>query len=103
MPLKIEMTSDRAAPIIVCDHCGEPITDAREGNYQWLAEAEGDTVRRFLFFTHKWCCHDFEQARGGAATWYAMELVDLLPYLAASLKLDRAHAQSRADPTSRFG
>ena len=101
MPLKIEMTRHGAAPIVLCDQCGEPIRDAREGNYQWLADGDGEGVRRFVFFTHKWCCHDFELERGGAAAWYAMELIDLPPLLARSLRLHGD--QARADPSSASG
>lgn len=96
MPLKIEMTPWGAAPVLLCDQCGEPIADARDGNYQWLAEAEAGvgTVRRFAFFVHKRCSHPFEQARGGVAAWYAEELAAFLPALAAGL---------RPDPVSRSG
>lgn len=83
MPLKIEMTPWGAAPILLCDQCGELIVDARDGNYQWLADTEAGTgtVRRWTFFTHKRCSHPFEQERGGAAAWYAEELAALLPAL----------------------
>ena len=99
MALKIEQTEWGVAPVIICDQCGEPIRDARDGNYQWQA-GDGDPdadlandaplplpLRRFAFFTHKACSGAFEQARGGAAEWYAMELSDLLPALAARLRL----------------
>jgi hypothetical protein len=97
MPLMIEMTEWGAGPIVVCDHCGEPIEDAGDGNYQWLAETEHDRVRRYLFFTHKGCCDEFEATRGGAAAWYAMELIDLLPFLARNLNLDWGEAEAHAD------
>lgn len=99
MALKIEQTAWGVAPVIICDQCGDPIRDARDGNYQWQAgDAEHDPdrprngetampTRRFAFFTHKACSGPFEQARGGAAEWYAMELSDLLPMLAARLRL----------------
>ena len=103
MPLKIETSDFGAAPVVLCDHCGEPIADARDGNYQWLAETEAGAVRHFVFFTHKRCCHAFEQGRGGAAAWYAMELVDLLSYLAQTLGPSRDAAQSRSDLMGRFG
>jgi hypothetical protein len=91
MALKIEQTDWGVTPVIMCDHCGEPIGDARDGNYQWQA-GEGDPgtdgpLRRFAFFTHKACSGPFEQSRGGASEWYAMELSELLPALAARLRL----------------
>ncbi len=103
MPLKIEMTDFGAAPVVLCDHCGEPIVDARDGNYQWLADTDGGTARRYVFFTHKRCCHAFEQGRGGAAAWYAMELVDLLSYLAQAMQPDRDPVHRRADLMERPG
>lgn len=90
MPLKIETGPFGVRPVILCDYCGEPIADARDGNYHWQADeaAFGDErSRRFTFFTHKACCGVFELERGGAASWFAMELADLLPALAASLRL----------------
>ncbi len=96
MPLKIDTSDGFLTPLIICDECGEPIRDARDGNYQWQADgdAQGQSPggRRFAFFTHKACCDAFERGRGGAAAWYAMELSDLVPRLAASLRLVLAEA-----------
>ena len=39
-------------------------------------------------YTHKWCAHAFEQARGGSGAWYAMELTELLPHVAHGLHID---------------
>jgi hypothetical protein len=39
-------------------------------------------------YTHKWCAHSFEQARGGSGAWYAMELTELLPHVARGLDID---------------
>lgn len=90
MPLKIETGPFGVRPVVLCDQCGEPILDARDGNYHWQADdttfADGPS-RRFAFFTHKACCGAFELERGGAASWFAMELADLLPALATSLRL----------------
>lgn len=99
MPLKIEMTPWDASPVILCDHCGEVIADARHGNAQWLAETEAGagTVLRYAFFTHKRCSHPFERARGGAAAWYAMELADLVSHLALALRLDRDAERQPSD------
>ena len=35
MPLVIQVNGPYAAPQVACDHCGELITDAKDGNYQW--------------------------------------------------------------------
>src|SRR4051794_31220630 len=88
MPLKIEMSPESVRPVVVCDGCGEPIADARDGNYQWQAPVDPGLSRKFVFFTHKWCAHAFEQARGGSGAWYAMELTELLPHVARGLNIN---------------
>jgi hypothetical protein len=35
MPRVIKDLDNRSCPVVVCDHCGEQITDALDGNYQW--------------------------------------------------------------------
>ena len=52
MPLKIEMSPESVRPVVVCDGCGEPIADARDGNYQWQAPVDPGLSRKFVFFTH---------------------------------------------------
>ena len=47
MPLVIQFTGPYAAPKILCDHCGEEITEAKDGNYQWTHQdgcADGQTA-----------------------------------------------------------
>jgi hypothetical protein len=88
MPLKIEMSPESVRPVVICDACGEAIDNARDGNYQWQAPIEPGLSRKYVFFTHKRCSHIFEQARGGSGAWYAMELTELLPYVARALQID---------------
>ena len=102
MPLKIEMSPESVRPVVVCDGCGEPIADARDGNYQWQAPVDPGLSRKFVFFTHKWCAHGFEQARGGSGAWYAMELTELLPHVARGLDIDWDEATRYAGLTSEF-
>jgi hypothetical protein len=45
-------------------------------------------VNCVLLYTHKWCAHVFEQARGGSGAWYAMELTELLPYVDRGLNIN---------------
>ena len=52
MPLKIEMSPESVRPVVVCDGCGEPIADARDGNYQWQAPVDPGLSRKFVFFTN---------------------------------------------------
>ena len=47
-------------------------------------------------FTHKWCAHGFEQARGGSGAWYAMELSELLPHVARGLNINWDEATRNA-------
>ena len=88
MSLKIEHTDWGVTPVVICDQCGEPIRDARDGNYQWQAPVDPGLSRKFVFFTHKSCAHTFEQARGGSGAWYAMELTELLPHVARGLNIN---------------
>ena len=53
MPLKIEMSPESVRPVVICDACGEPIGDARDGNYQWQAPLDPGLSRKFVFFTYK--------------------------------------------------
>ena len=102
MPLKIEMSPESVRPVVVCDGCGEPIADARDGNYQWQAPVDPGLSRKFVFFTHKWCAHTFEQARGGSGAWYAMELTELLPHVARALNIDWDEATRYAGLSTEF-
>ena len=56
MPLVIQFTGPYAAPKILCDHCGEEITEAKDGNYQWRALLQEDGACMPMVFTHKRCC-----------------------------------------------
>jgi hypothetical protein len=102
MPLKIEMSPESVRPVVVCDGCGEPIAEARDGNYQWQAPVDPGLSRKFVFFTHKWCAHAFEQARGGSGAWYAMELTELLPHVASRLNIDWDEATRYAGLNAEF-
>jgi hypothetical protein len=103
MPLKIEMSPESVRPVVICDQCGEPIDDARDGNYQWQAPLDPGMSRKFVFFTHKGCSYDFEQARGGGGAWYAMELTELLPHVAIGLKVNWDEAIRYAGLTNADG
>lgn len=67
---------------VFCDHCGEQIEQAKVGNYEWLADGDGE-----LFFTHKSCSLAFEETYGGRAAWLACELSALPFYLMKNLAL----------------
>ena len=88
MPLKIElMDGEVYAPVVVCDHCGEQIENAAQGNYQWRVNREGNLMGA-VFFTHEKCRDDFEKAHSGV-WWYARELSSLPLHLSNNLRPDR--------------
>lgn len=63
MPLKIEMSPESVRPIVICDQCGEAITDARDGNYEWQAPLDPSLSRKYVFFTYSGSqyCHHLRQ------------------------------------------
>ena len=101
MPLRIVEDGRYNKPTIVCDHCGEAITDVNDGNYQWRFDGRGDYPGAAVYFTHKRCCHAFEQAN--PAPWGAMALDCLFVYLSNSLKLDWEAAKKRAGLLDSIG
>src|SRR4051794_36946836 len=71
MPLQFINDRGNDRLTVACDHCGEPIPDGKQGNYQWRP---GGVVR----YTHRHCSLAFERANGGGADWWALPL-DVLP------------------------
>src|SRR5262249_7470771 len=63
VPLVTQDRDGRSCPGVVCDHCGEEIADARDGNYQWRTGGHDTDWGSRVYFTHKRCCPPFEQAR----------------------------------------
>ena len=55
-----------------------------------------------LLYTHKWCAHAFEQARGGSGAWYAMELTGLLLHGARRLNINWDQAIRYAGLNTEF-
>ena len=101
MPLRIVEDGRYEKPTIVCDHCGEAITDVGDGNYQWRFDGRGDYPGAAVYFTHKRCCHAFEKANPGP--WGAMALDCLFVYLSNNLKLDWEAARRRAESLDSIG
>jgi hypothetical protein len=99
MALVIQYHGPYATPQVTCDHCGELITDATEGNYQWSHPAivEGPTTP--IYFTHKACCVAFEQAQGG--DWGAIGLECLPFYLVKNLHTSWRAAEASGRLMSR--
>ena len=65
MPLRIVEDGRYNKPTIVCDQCGEAITDVNDAHDQWRSDGRGDYPGAVVYFTHKRCCHSFEQANPG--------------------------------------
>jgi hypothetical protein len=53
-------------PVVYCDVCQERITDAKDGNVQWMiTDTDGQVRDRAeIYFTHKRCCHAFDAQHG---------------------------------------
>ncbi len=95
MTMRVVHEDGMCFPVVICDSCGNPITHATDGNYQWLVHMNGDTDGT-LFFTHKACCHTFEMTHEHPnAVWYAEELCDLPLFLGNNLELDWAEVFKR--------
>jgi len=95
MPLRIVQNGDIGIPTIVCDHCGEAITDVDDGNYHWRFDDRGDYPGAPVYFTHKRCCFAFEKSN--PAFWGALTLNYLFAFLTKGLNLNLEHIQARAD------
>lgn len=95
--LSIEIRGDRYhSPIIVCDHCQQPIEYAKQGNYEWKVGPEG-VVEPRIYFTHKRCSRAFEEANAGEGwTWHATELQLLPIYLERNLEIDHERTEEHA-------
>lgn len=55
---------ERWRPQVVCDHCGEPITNAGAGNVLWNRETPPGP-----WFTHKACYRPFVAENGRPTFW----------------------------------
>jgi hypothetical protein len=95
MPLQIVHKRGRACPVVVCDECGLEIRSARDGNYQWDYLRGGD-----IYFTHKECCHGFEEGRDAMG---AMGFDVLLVFLRNRLRVDMGETAEKAAWMARIG
>jgi hypothetical protein len=104
MPLVIQDRNGRSCPVIVCDHCGRQISDARDGNYQWRLGMNDTDFGSRIYFTHKHCCQPFEDAHESEnVLWGAMELEVLPIYLGNNLALKWNEARRRAITLGSIG
>ncbi len=79
-------------PLVVCDHCGEPIDAASGGrNYLWNRAGEP------LCFTHKACYRAFDRSKPGGYTC-AEDIRELPAHLAHNIGLQTTpDAANRGD------
>jgi len=82
---------------VFCDHCGQTIETAGDGNYEWRDIADGDGNTE-AFFTHKRCSSPFREAHqaGEDNHWASMELTLFPWYLGNNLKVDWNDAKELA-------
>ena len=83
-------------PVVRCDHCGDEITKATDGNYEWEMAEGGEVATGQIFFTHKHCCRPFERVHGGRERWYWDLLSDLPVHRSANLGLRERSSQRMA-------
>ncbi len=100
MSLIIDTVKGLCYPRIICDQCGEPIKDAKEGNYQWRMDLPSPQK---IYFTHKgMCCFaferrgPFEQPGEPLISWGAMELEVLPLFLETNLGIKHRKALETA-------
>jgi hypothetical protein len=91
MPLEMRFHEGKWCPVVVCDHCGERIESACDGNNEWRQD---DPTPRFI---HKHCSNAFEDSHGGRAAWLSGELRVFCIYLADNLNLDDKQARRLAN------
>jgi hypothetical protein len=97
MSIRIKLENGLDKPVVVCDHCGDEIKTAEDGNYQWRTDGKGRPADGRIFYTHKDCSHLFETRNGGPSRWNVMELECLSIYLARNLGVNRQEADWKAD------
>lgn len=98
MPIMVKIRDNLSCPVVLCDHCGQMIEQAKHGNTEWVPPEDGSTAE--LFFTHKWCSRLFRHTR--PAVICSGELIWFPVYLVRNLEMDFAEAEERTDEISRL-
>ena len=96
--------NSRAYPVIVCDHCGEIIEDAKDGNTVWREPTVGSRSEdRFYHVqhTHKLCNWVFMNKRfpepaDGSWSWMSHDLPHDLFMLLLNTNYDARAAKEQA-------
>ncbi len=111
MSQKIQIRADgRAYPVIVCDHCGEVITDAKHGNTVWREPIHGSRKRERFYsiqHAHKRCNYAFMNKRVPEPadlswTWMTHDLPHDLFMLLSNTNYDATAARQNAELMAMF-
>lgn len=97
MPIKMMQTDRGAGPVIVCDFCGERITEASEANYIRDDEGvEAGSLTDIYFVHNRRRCDEGLQRQMGMRIDNSAGLPILIPYLIHNLNVDMEHAAKYA-------
>jgi hypothetical protein len=103
MSQQIQIKSDGAYPVIVCDHCGKLITDATNGNTVGRESMRSRSTEQFIpiYHTHKRCNRFFMNSRfpepaDGSWCWMSHDLPHDLFMLLLNVKYNRVDAERKA-------
>jgi hypothetical protein len=76
MPIKVQIMGEVAGPVVICDHCGKRIEDAKQGQYLWDVEKRDENGAMPIYFVHKGCDRLFDPTHS-----LAWDELDTLPIL----------------------
>jgi hypothetical protein len=103
MSQQIQIRNGRAYPVIVCDHCGGRILDAKQGNAVWRESPRSRETGQFIpiFHTHKRCNWVFMNRRfpepaDNSWCWMSHDLPHDLFMLLLNVEFDQAAAEQQA-------
>jgi len=113
MSQKIQIRPDseyRAYPVIVCDHCGDLITNAKDGNTVWREPTVGGRKHERFYgvqHTHKRCNYAFMNVRFPEPadlswSWMSHDLPHDLFMLLLNTNYDAAAAKRQATTLAMF-
>jgi hypothetical protein len=92
----------RAWPVVVCDHCGREIAEARDGSYRWKIPPAAGGPPKLVYFTHKACRLEFEKTHA-EPPWGGADLEELPVLLADCLAVEWEKAAATAGLLSPVG
>jgi hypothetical protein len=102
MPLHIQ---DGFCPVLLCDHCGEPIVEAASSSALWLQSSGARAGRDRIYFIHDACNSAFEQTAFTETERARVTRTDLaasLTHLTANAGLAPSEPQIKAQLLERI-